>query len=84
MVMSECQSTNAIAHRWIIPNQIPRPGFPSFAALGSRLPYAMSSGQLGLMGSFRSNDLPRPQLLVNGTDNAHEGYLYVIRVGNLN
>lgn len=83
MVMSEAFSTNAQAHRWIIPNQLMRPGFLSFAANSSRLPYAMSLGQFGALGTFRSNDLPRPQVLCNGADNSHEGYLHVIKVGNL-
>lgn len=83
IVGSECQSTNGRAHRWIIPNQYWRPGMPSITALSQRLPYAMALGQFGVMGRFRSNDLPRPQVLANGTDNAHEGYLYAIRTGNL-
>lgn len=83
MVMSEAQSTNAIAHRWIISNQLYRPGYLSFAALGSRTPYAMARGQFGNMGVFRSNDLPRVQVLANAADAAHEGYLHVVRVGNL-
>lgn len=82
-VLSECQSTNGIAHRWIFSNQLWRPGFPSYAALGSRHPYAISKGQFGSMGRFRSNDLPRLQVLANGADAAHEGYLHVVRVGNL-
>lgn len=83
MVFSECASTNAQAHRWIVPNQVWRPGYPSVAAAGSRLPYDISHGQLGLMGAFRSNDLPRCQVLVNGTDNSHTGYLHVVRTANL-
>lgn len=83
MVQSECQSTNAVAHRWIISNQLYRPGHLSFAALGSRLPNAIGMGQLGQMGTFRSNDLPRLQVLANVADAAHEGYLWVQRVGNL-
>lgn len=83
MVLSECSSTNARAHRWIFSNQLWRPGHLSFAAVGSRLPYAVSKGQFGLMGFFNSNDLPRLQVLVNGTDNAHEIYAHVIRTGNI-
>lgn len=81
MVLSECQSTNALAHRWIISNQYWRPGHLGFATLGSRLPYAISKGQFGLMGYFKSNDLPRLQVLANAADAAHEGYLYAIRTG---
>lgn len=80
---SECQSTNGIAHRWIISNQVPRPGMLSFTALSQRLPYALAKGQLGAWGRFRSNDLPRLQVLCNGADAAHEGQLWVVRTGNL-
>lgn len=83
IVMSEHTSANGRAHRWIIPNQLYRPGMPSVASVGSRLPYAMSMGQFGAFGAFRSNDLPRPQVLANGADAVHEGYLYVVRSGNL-
>jgi hypothetical protein len=83
MVLSECASTNAQAHRWIVPNLYWRPGFPSVAAAGSRLPYAISEGQWGAMGRFRSNNLPRVQVLVNGTDNSHTGFLHVVKVADL-
>lgn len=83
MVGSECQSTTGRAHRWIVPNQLWRPGMLSYTALSQRTPYAMSLGQFGQMGRFRSNDLPRPQVLCTAADAAHEGYLSVIRTGNL-
>jgi hypothetical protein len=83
IIGSECQSAAAIAHRWIISNQLFRPGMMSLSALSQRQPYAFGPGVLGAWGAFRSNDLPRVQVLCNGTDNAHEGYLHVIRTGNL-
>lgn len=83
IVGSEHFSTNGRAHRWIIPNQLYRPGQLSMAANSSRQPYSMSMGQFGMWGSFRSNDLPRPQVFANGTDNSHEGYLHIQRIGNL-
>ena len=83
MLFSEVHSTNAQAHRWIISYQIERPGFLSTVSTGQREPYAMALGQMGLMGRFRSNDLPRLQVLCNGTDNSHTGYLHVVRVGGL-
>lgn len=82
-VQSEHFSTNARAHRWIFSNQLYRPGCVSQAANSSRTPYAVGMGQFGVMGRFRSNDLPRAQVLVNGTDASHEGYLSVLRTGNL-
>lgn len=83
IVGSEHFSTNGQAHRWIIPNQLKRPGTVSMAANSSRQPYATNLQQFGLWGTFRSNDLPRPQVLCNGTDNSHEGYLYIQRIGNI-
>ena len=82
-VLSEHFSTTGTFHRWIFSNQEPRPGYVSFAAGSSRLPYAITKGQFGQMGRFRSNDLPRLQVLCNSTDSTHEGYLHVVRVGNL-
>lgn len=83
MVFSEHFSNNGIAHRWIVPNQLWRPGFPSITDINQRLPYALSKGQFGLMGRFRSNDLPRVQVLTDGSDNAHEIYLHVVRIGDI-
>lgn len=83
MVMSECFSTNAIAHRWIVSNQIMRPGHLSFASNTSRQTNPVARGALGVMGSFRSNDMPRLQVLCNAANNSHEGYLWVVRSGNI-
>lgn len=83
MCQSEHISTNAIAHRWIISNQTFRPGFPSMTANTNRLPDQIIFDQFGQMGQFRSNDLPRLQVLCNAADASHEGYLWVMRTGNL-
>lgn len=83
MLLSEHFSTNAVAHRWIVSNQLDRPGHLSYSANTKRHPDAIQRGALGVMGQFRSNDLPRLQVLANSTDNSHEGYLYVARIGNL-
>lgn len=83
IIFSEHQSTNAQAHRWIISNQTWRPGLPSFTAWSQRLPYAIAKGQWGQMGIFRSTDPPRLQVLCNGADATHTGFLHVIRIGNI-
>lgn len=83
MVLSEHFSTNAIAHRWLFSNQVWRPGHTSFAAESSRLNDLVQRWRLGSMGMFRSNDLPRFQALINGTDASHVGYAHCVRVGNL-
>lgn len=82
-VFSEHFSANAIAHRWIFSNQQDRPGFLSAAAVGSRTYTYIPWLSNGLMGRFRSNDLPRLQVLCNAADASHEGYLWVQRIGNL-
>jgi hypothetical protein len=83
MVQSEHFSTNAIAHRWIFSNQVWRPGFPSMPSATARVPDQMLVDWLGTMGVFRSNDLPRLQVLCNVADNVHTGYAWVARTGNL-
>lgn len=83
MVFSEHFADDAVAHRWIVPNQMWRPGFLSAVVIDNRQPYAISKGQFGLMGRFRSNDLPRLQVLCDGANAVHEIYLYVIRIGDI-
>jgi hypothetical protein len=83
MVFSEHRSANGIAHRWIFSNQLERPGFMSMTNLTDRLPYAQAKGQFGVMGRFRSNDLPRLQVMCNAADASHEVYAHIVRVGNL-
>ena len=83
MVLSEVFSSNGQAHRWIVSNQNLRPGYPSFVNSFSRHPYAVSKGQFGMMGQFKSNDLPRLQVYCNGVDAVHTGYLHVVRIGSL-
>jgi hypothetical protein len=80
VIGSEHFSTNARAHRIIFPDQVYRPGMPSFASTGQRLPYAISMYHFGEMGRFRSNAIPSVQVLCNGTDAAHTGYLHVVRL----
>jgi hypothetical protein len=83
MVQSELFSTNGIAHRWIFSGQYWRPGFPSMQAAGNRLPDQLLYDWLGMMGTFRSNDLPRLQVLANAADAVHTGYAWLVRTGNL-
>lgn len=83
MLLSEHFSTNGVAHRWIVSNQLERPGHLSYSANTKRHPVPIYRGGMGAMGQFRSNDLPRLQALANSTDNSHEGYLWVTKVGNL-
>lgn len=83
-VVTEHTSSNAQLHRWLFSNQVLRPGFPSFSSVASRHPYAICKGQFGVMGQFRSNDLPRLQVLCNAADAVHTGYMSVVKIGALN
>lgn len=82
LISSKVNSTNAIAHRWIIDNMFWRPGMSSDTLITNRQPLWMPPGSLGIMGKFRNTSMPRLQVLVNGTDNAHTIYLRIARIGN--
>lgn len=81
-VGTEHFSTNAIAHRLIFSNQDLRPGMLSTVSATQRLPYAADLRQFGVLGYFKSNDLPRIQVLANAADATHEGYIDCIKVSD--
>lgn len=80
MVGSECQSTNQFAHRWIFDEQIERPGFLSITGLGNRQFWESYRQPFGTMGRFTNVALPRLQVLANGADATHEGYLTLVKL----
>ena len=77
LVMSELHSTNGIAHRWIIPNQLYRPGGLSFASTGLRTAKPFYEYEFGAWGRFSNTTLPRLQVLANAADAVHTGYMFV-------
>lgn len=81
MVGSELVSTNAQAHRWIFPGQIWRPGGLSKPAVGSQTHQIFYDRRLGIWGRFTNTTLPTLQVLVNGTDNAHTGWMSLVKIG---
>ena len=83
VIFSEHFSTNAIWHRIIFSGQMLRPGLPSQAADTGRTPYRLDPLTLGMMGVFRSNDLPRVQVMCDAADAVHEGYMWAVRIGDL-
>lgn len=83
VIGSEMQSTNAIAHRYIFDNQYYRPGFLSLSALSGRNAFETYEYPFGEWGRFRTTNLPRCQVLCNGADAAHEGYLFVVKLTGL-
>lgn len=80
LLNSEHQSTNAIAHRWIIPGQVLRPGFLSITSEGNMSPWANYDGRWGECGRFINDNLPIPEVLANGADATHVFYLTLQRV----
>ena len=83
MVLSELASAAGICHRWIFSGQYWRPGMLSMPSAVTRMPDVIQQGWLGTMGSFRSTDLPRLQVLCGGADAVFTGYMWLIRTGNL-
>ena len=83
LVGSEVQSTNAIAHRWIIPDKPWRPGFLSISAVANRTHKLLYEQGLGNWGRFLNTSLPQLQVLCNGADAAHVGYMYMVRMRDL-
>lgn len=83
MCLSEHNSTTGIAHRWTFSNQIDRPGLLSYANATARHPNAWNYGNLGVMGTFRSNDLPRLEVFCETTDASHDIYAWLVQVGPL-
>lgn len=80
VIGSEMFSTNGQAHRFTFDNQFVRPGSPSVAAATHRLPYPFYGTDLGVYGYFVTYSLPRIEVLCNGADATHEGYLRVVKV----
>lgn len=80
LIGSEHASTNGQAHRWIMDNQFFRPGNPSCATVLQRLPDRFYQYPAGVMGRFRTYNLPRLEVLCNGADASHEIYLHVVKL----
>lgn len=81
MVMSELQSTNAIAHRWTFNEQVDRPGVLSITSEANRDDNEDYLLPLGEMGRFVNTSLPILEVLANAADAAHVGYMYLIPIG---
>lgn len=80
LIGSELQSTNAQAHRWTFWNQFYRPGFPSTAAYTDQQWAGMRDYRMGLAGKFSNVTPPQLEVLCNGTDNSHTGFIRAIKV----
>lgn len=81
LVGSDCQNTNAVAHRWTIPNQYWRPGFLSQVLLTDMTPRYRQEHLMGSGGLFYQSNLPNLEILANGADAAFDIYMDVVKVG---
>lgn len=80
LVGSEMQSTNAQAHRWTFWGQFYRPGYPSTTAYTVPQWSGMRDCRMGLAGKFSNVTPPQLEVLVNGTDASHTGFIRAIKV----
>lgn len=80
MLGSELQSTNAQGHRWVFSGQFYRPGFPSTTAFTNREWPGVRDFRQGVAGTFSNITLPQCEVMVNGTDSTHTGFMRVIKV----
>lgn len=78
IVGSECVSTNAIAHRWILESSSSRPGAVSQVSLTTLPTQCQMGGELGAWGMFTSPVMPRLEVLCNAADATHTVFLQVI------
>lgn len=81
IVGSEGFGTTQQAHRWIIPNQMYRPGNLSLQAATTKGDSSFIRRRWGEWGRFQNNALPQPQVLCTAADAAHTFMLQLIKVG---
>lgn len=82
IIGAQVQSTTVVAYRFILSNQVMRPGGLGQAAIGSRSHEMFENGGLGKWGEFVNTNLPRLQVLCNAADNAFEVKVQVVRIGS--
>ena len=80
LIASVLQSANAQAHRYIFSGQFYRPGFPSTTALTNHQWPGVSDYRQGAAGVFSNVTLPQIEVLANGPDSSHVGFMRVIKV----
>ena len=78
VVGSECISTNAIAHRWILEGSNARPGAVSQSQVYSIPSAYQMYGTLGTWGTFTVPLMPRLEVLCNAADAVHTVFLQVV------
>lgn len=77
------QSATALAHRYIFPGQVWRPGQPSITAKTNLVWNGQQMGYLGEMGRFVNDNPFQIEVLAAGTDNSHTIYTGLVPVSSL-
>lgn len=80
VIGSQHQSTNALLHRFFFKDQLLRPGFGSIASLQNISEPSYYYGGWGKLGTFNTFTFPTVEVFVNGTDNAHDVVMNLVRV----
>jgi hypothetical protein len=75
------QGTTCIAGRFILENQVERPGGLGVSALDLNTSPIFAKGNLGIWGTFDGNRMPNLEVLCNAADTAQELYMDIIKVG---
>lgn len=81
----EFMETNGIAARLVFPGSVFRPGvLASGTGAGTARTYAgFYDGSFGVYGMFQTNAPPNIEVMVAAASTAQEGYLRVVRVGDI-
>lgn len=80
LVGSDLVGAGGIAHRWLIPNQLWRPGALCRAAIGDAPGDIFVRRRLGEWGRFPNTALPGLQVLCNTTTAAWAGFMALVKV----
>jgi hypothetical protein len=83
VVGSRHESATAIAHRFIFPGQVWRPGWGSNNDPNAMHPNVNWNGAYGEAGRFVNDNPFQMEVLCDGTDNAHSFWVGIVPVGSL-
>lgn len=81
----EFMSANALAARLVLPGAVFRPGVLAggTAAASPRTYAGFYDGSFGTFGTFQTTSPPNIEIMVAGNSTAQEGYLRVVRIGDI-
>ena len=80
LIGAQVVSATAIAHRFILKDQVPRPGFLSINALSNRTAWDYPRGGMGKIGEFTTITYPIMQVLCSAADNSHDVLWHIVRL----